>query len=449
MKVFMLKEYLKIYTLFFFLLGFSQGRASNTQKFPDNLIVDYFKEKIKDYEKSNFHAVPKGKKIKRKDLEESRQRVWSLWKKANEDLAELPAPEVVTGSKKKYATQLWHLHDEDPMPFYYISKGLPPKAGYPLFINLHGSGPKKHEFEATLRWGIVYKDAPSLYFIPQIPNEARYRWWFKPEQYAWEKLFRLAMINDNINADKIYMMGISEGGYGSQRLGAFYADYLAGAGPMAGGEPLENAPPLNYRNIAFSLQTGEHDHMFGRNKLTRRAGEVFDSLQKTDPQNFKHNIVIQPGKGHGIDYTQTTPWLIQYERNATPSHVSWVLFPMDGRYRDGFYNIGIDKRPNISDAAVIDRAFFDLQLDKATNSVHLEVWLEDGSGQKREEVKEGEVSVFLSPDMLNFSKKVKLYYNGKLIHNKKVRLDENVLIESCALFGDPKRLFPAKINVVL
>lgn len=34
-----------------------------------------------------------------------------------------------------------------------------------------------------------------------------------------------------------------------QRLGAFYADYLGGAGPMAGGEPLKNASPLNYRHL--------------------------------------------------------------------------------------------------------------------------------------------------------------------------------------------------------
>jgi len=50
-------------------------------------------------------------------------------------------------------------------------------------------------------------------------------------QYAWEKLFRIAMVNEEVDIDKIFFTGISEGGYGSQRLRAFYADYLAGVGP--------------------------------------------------------------------------------------------------------------------------------------------------------------------------------------------------------------------------
>lgn len=89
-----------------------------------------------------------------------------------------------------------------------------------------------------------FDDAPSVYFIPQIPNEGGYyRWWQKAKQYAWEKLFRQALVSGHVNPDKLFIFGISEGGYGSQRLASFYADYLAGAGPMAGGEPLKNALP--------------------------------------------------------------------------------------------------------------------------------------------------------------------------------------------------------------
>lgn len=62
-----------------------------------------------------------------------------------------------------------------------------------------------------------------------------YRWWQKAKQFAWEKMLRLAFVSGKINPNKVYFFGISEGGYGSQRLASFYADYLAAAGPMAGG----------------------------------------------------------------------------------------------------------------------------------------------------------------------------------------------------------------------
>lgn len=443
-------KYLQLFALIFFLSLSNGVSAAESHKKSDSSLVFYFKERINDFRKTNSHSLPKGKKIKLKNLEKCRKEVWALWKKANTDVAALPPPiKASEDPKQTYQTNTWQLHEEDPMPFYYISKGDQPEKGFPLYINLHGSGPKKGEFEAALRWGLRYKDAPSIYFIPQIPNERRYRWWFQPEQFVWEKLFRLSMLNDQVDANKIYVMGISEGGYGSQRLGAFYADYLAGAGPMAGGEPLENAPPLNYRNIAFSLQTGENDHMFGRNKLTQRAKKVFDSLETIYPGEFNHKIVIQPGRGHSINYTPTTPWLSQFKRNPHPANVSWVNYPMHGRYRNGFYNIGIDKPLNISDTAEIDRVVFDLKMDKDKNTIHLDVWLTDAHQTKKRTVKQGEISIYLGPELVDLSKKVKLYYKGKLVFNKKPRLDKNVLIESCGLFADPVRLYPAKIKVVL
>ncbi len=102
-----------------------------------------------------------------------------------------------------------------------------------------------------------------MYFIPQIPNEGEwYRWYQRGKQWAWERLLRQALLRDEIDADKVYFMGISEGAYGSQRLASYYADYLAGAGPMAGGEPLVNAPAENLRNTAFVLRTGQRDFVF-------------------------------------------------------------------------------------------------------------------------------------------------------------------------------------------
>ena len=128
------------------------------------------------------------------------------------------------------------------MPYYYGVKGS--TAGkLPLFLYLHGSGPKEQEWATGLILGNRFQDGPSLYFIPQIPNEGDYyRWWQVAKQFAWEKLIRQALVEGNVDANRLYVFGISEGGYGSQRLASFYADYWAAAGPMAGGEPLKNAP---------------------------------------------------------------------------------------------------------------------------------------------------------------------------------------------------------------
>ena len=118
------------------------------------------------------------------------------------------------------------------MPYYFGTKGNRPENGYPFFLYLHGSGPKQQEWITGLALAQQFADAPSAYFIPQIPNENEwYRWWQRSKQYAWQNLIRQLMLRPEINPNRLYVFGISEGGYGSQRLASFYADYWAAAGP--------------------------------------------------------------------------------------------------------------------------------------------------------------------------------------------------------------------------
>ena len=37
-------------------------------------------------------------------------------------------------------------------------------------------------------------------------------------------------------------------------------------------------------------------------------------LDFANPGYFNHVVTIQPGKGHGINYYNVTPWLIQQKR---------------------------------------------------------------------------------------------------------------------------------------
>jgi len=383
-----------------------------------------------------------------KGVEDAKSAVWSLWKEVNDEFEKLPSASNINGDE--LVLHSWELIDEDPMPFYYIKKVSDVEENLkPLFLNLHGSGSKFIEFPTTLKLSESYKDVPSVYFIPQIPSERRYRWWYQPVQNAWEKLFRLAMLNDEIDANRIHIIGISEGGYGSQRLGAYYADYLAGVGPMAGGEPLKNAPPLNYRHVAFSFHTGEHDRMFGRNELTALAGSVFDSLATVYPGEFVHNIVIQNDKGHAVDYSLTTPWLVDYTRNIAPMNISWVHFPMHNRYRKGFYNVAMEVFPNIKEEDKFNRILFDIRFDKKKNVVTIDASLMDDEMNELKEIDNGRIALFLDERYVNLKKKVKVVYNGDVVFNNKLKLDESNLIESCGLFGDPERLFPAKVSINL
>lgn len=410
-------------------------------------VEGYFEERITMSDEET-HLIPFmiEKKLSLKSISMANDKIWKVWKETYLAQDTLPYWTEAESIVEEIPTYSWSLKRESPMPFYWISKGKPAHGEkYSFFLNLHGSGPKDMEFKNTLAWTLRYQDAPSLYFIPQIPSEQRYRWWFQPVQYSWERLFRLVMLNEAIDPNKLFIMGISEGGYGSQRLGAFYADYLAGVGPMAGGEPLKNAPPLNFRNIAFSLETGEHDHGFGRNKLTLEAKQAFGKLEQEYPGSFTHKVQLQEGKGHGIDYTQTSPWLVQHSRVTHPNRMSWVLFPMDGRYRKGFYNIALTQPLHIQEGDEFDRMLFDVKYEG--NDIFIKVQLLDNDMIDTRDIEHLEFALYLDDKYVDLTKKVKVHVNGKRVYNSKPQLKWNYLIESCALFGDPERLYPAKIDI--
>ena len=400
-------------------------------------------------------------RLRWRDVESQRAQVWQAWCEANHEFEEdkLPSLHPLTDAD----TLLWPLPQAlEPnavMPYYYGTKGDKPAAGWPLFLYLHGSGPKEREWSTGYVLCSRFADAPSCYFIPQIPNEgAYYRWWQRAKQFAWERLLRQAFVDGDVDPLRVYLFGISEGGYGSQRLASFYADYLAAAGPMAGGEIPSDAPAENCGHIGFSLLTGANDFMFARHQLTARTHELFDSLQRCYPTEYRHRIELIPGRGHGIDYSPMTPWLSHFTRVVNPKHFVWEDYPMDGIYRRGFYNIAIHERDTTSGN---ERTRYEMSIKD--NTIELTIERVAYEATQREPhwgipikhrkhytpATEGKFTLYLSDDMVDLKKKVTLSVNGKQVYHGKLKADIRHMVNSCATFFDPVRVYTTAIEIEL
>lgn len=415
--------------------------------------IDYFHQCLL---KSKI-VEAKRQRISTKDLSAMRQATWQAWKVANKVYNKLTLPYLK--ALKESRTASWLLPDSlEPnatMHFYYGYKGQKPQEGYPLFIYLHGSGPKQKEWETGLALAQHFDDAPSVYFIPQIPNEGEwYRWWQRSKQYAWNTLLREAFLTDSINPNRFYVFGISEGGYGSQRLASFYADYWAAAGPMAGGEPLKNAPAENLSNIGFSLRTGADDSGFYRNKLTRYTANELDSLEQLSNGEYRHSVELIPNRQHFIDYSRTTPWLLCFTRNAHPKRFTWEDFEMDGQHRTGFYNLRVKKRPNDTLRTRYDVCIDNNEIDIIVENVDYKTTEREplyGIELKFEksytQAENGELTLYLDENLVDLKQKVKVRLNGKEVYNKRVQLDVKNMQESLATFYDSQRIYPAAINI--
>lgn len=414
------------------------------------------------------------RRISSDDIAPLRRSLWEAWKKA----AAQGATELLPTAPDLATPYVGHLSLPDSlepnavMPYYWGTKGELARGGnvsVPTFVYIHGSGPRDAEWAASLKWAQAFADAPSRYFIPQIPQEgAYYRWWQRSKQWAWAWLWRQLMLQDGVDPDRIYLFGISEGGYGSQRLASFYADYLAAAGPMAGGEPLINAPAENVEHIGFSLLTGAEDRMFFRNRYTAITSEALDSLQRLHPDGYIHRVNLIEGRGHGIDYRPTTPWLLQFRRNAHPRHFTWEDFEMDGQHRRGFYNLRVDRYPNEirrpGDHRPCDslRTRYDVNIsetgdiDIAVNLVRYVPLDSDATFgfpltlHWRKELRpatDGAFTLYLDEQLVSLDRPVTVRVNGRKVFSGKLRPNYRHMVESLATFSDPQRIYPVGISV--
>ena len=405
-------------------------------------------------------AVRPGKtdRVKSGRTDEARRRVWSAWRAANNEADEpkLPALTPLDSARRGQIVLPDSLEPRAVMDYYWGMKGdSVPAAGRPFFLYLHGSGPRDMEWETGLKLARMFDDAPSAYMVPRIPNEGNYyRWWQRSKQWAWQWLLRRLMLQDDIDARRLYVFGISEGGYGSQRLASFYADYWAAAGPMAGGEPLKNAPAENCRHIGFSLLTGARDNGFYRNQLTNVTRMAFDSLRTACPDGYRHRIELIPGRGHSIDYRPTTPWLASFVRNPHPKVFTWEDFEMDGLHRAGFYNIKVDRRPCDSLRTRYDMRIEGNVIDLTISDVHYQTTVTDPMwgiellfAKTYTPATGGSLTLFLDEDMVDLSKKVTVNVNGRRVFRGRVRPDVGSMMQSVATFYDRERIFPASVCI--
>ena len=446
----------------------AHAQESNMQEKVKNYFLQTLKTKqnveqqSKDaFQRNKTYTTDIQKLIKNKDIAQNQKMVWDAWCEANRELNEqkLAKPEDLQKGVKSAWNLPEALEKDATMPYYYGVKGNA-EGKLPLFLYLHGSGPKAQEWSTGLILGNRFQDGPSLYFIPQIPNEGDYyRWWQVAKQFAWEKLIRQALVEGNVDANRLYVFGISEGGYGSQRLASFYADYWAAAGPMAGGEPLKNAPIENCANIGFSFLTGADDTGFYRNTLTYYTQIAFDSAQLARPLDtdkrplFVHRINLLPGMQHHIKYDLTTPWLKNFVRNPYPKTVLWEDYEMDGRHRSGFYNLQVLASPSEN------RTYYDMNIHNNVVTINIKEveytaverdkhWgIEMRFNCSYTDAKGGRLRIYLNSELIDMNKAVTVIVNGKELYRKNVKANLQDMINSCTEYFDPYRVYPASIEI--
>ncbi len=116
------------------------------------------------------------------------------------------------------------------------SYGLEPGVRWPLILFLHGAGERGDNVEIVKRHGIPkiveqQEDFPFVAVSPQCPERT---WWIDYVD-ALVRLLDTVSATHAVDPDRVYLTGMSMGGFGAWHLAAEHPDRFAAVAPICGG----------------------------------------------------------------------------------------------------------------------------------------------------------------------------------------------------------------------
>ena len=313
------------------------------------------------------------------------------------------------------------------MPFFYKTFGEKPKDGRSLWISMHGGGgapawvnDSQYENQKQL-----YQPAEGIYLAPRAPTDTWNLWHEVHIDRLFARLIEDLLVFENVNPDRVYVMGYSAGGDGVYQLGPRMADTWAAAA-MMGGHP-NGVSLLSLRNVPFALQVGANDSSFNRNRIGMEYGEQLDRLQKEDSEGYQHFVRIRAGMGHwmNLEDKEALPWMAKFTRNPIPAKIVWK---QTGALHDRSYWLAVPRGRAEGDALVV--------AERKSQKVTV---------NKVEKV--GRLVVRLDDRMMDLDQPVTVEQDGRTLFSGKPIRTIRTLVQTLADRGDPKLMFDAEVEV--
>jgi len=166
------------------------------------------------------------------------------------------------------------------------------KAGkkWPLMIFLHGRGESGDKLQIVKKWGpprIVEtkSDFPFVLISPQCPDGR-----IGHNTKHIKKLIDDTIKNHNIDTHRVYLTGLSMGGFGSWKLAAEHPEFFAAVAPICGGGKPETAEKL--KDVPIWAFHGDKDSVVPLSQTT----DITNAIKEVGGKKIK--VTIYKDVGH-------------------------------------------------------------------------------------------------------------------------------------------------------
>lgn len=221
----------------------------------------------------------------------------------------LSAVQAADPSGQQTAAQL-DVHVPVKMDYLlYLPQDYEQQESWPLLLFLHGAGERGEDLERVKRHGppklvAAGKQFPFIVVSPQCPPD---RWWQPFELMA---LLDAVQAQHKVDADRIYVTGLSMGGFGTWQLAAYAPQRFAAIAPICGGGERYWAPQL--AALPAWVFHGAKD----LGVPVERSQQMVDALQAV---GGAPRLTIYPEAGHDAwtetyDNPEFYEWLLEQKR---------------------------------------------------------------------------------------------------------------------------------------
>ncbi len=193
-----------------------------------------------------------------------------------------------------------------------LPNGYDKQDAWPLVLFLHGAGERGDNLELVKMHGPPKligegKEFPFIVVSPQCPKGV---WWEPIELTA---LLDQVIKTHNVDEDRIYVTGLSMGGFGTWQLAAYTPDRFAAIAPICGGGEKYWA-----RRFA-DLPTWAFHGVQDKGVPLIRSQEMIDAMKQ---QGGEPKLTVYPDAGHD-SWTETYnnpefyEWLLAQKRKSS------------------------------------------------------------------------------------------------------------------------------------
>ena len=314
------------------------------------------------------------------------------------------------------------------MPFTTAVFGEKPITGRSMVISMHGGGgaPTKVNDQQWENQKKLYRLEEGVYVVPRAPTDTWDLWHQSHIDRFFDRLIENLVVLEDVDPNRVYIMGYSAGGDGVYQLAPRMADRFAAASMMAG-HPNETSP-LGLRNLPFALHMGELDSAYNRNRIASDWKIKLADLQQDDPKGYVHMVKIHEGKGHWMDKqdAEAVPWMAKFTRDVHPPRIVWK---QDDVVQNRFYWLAVDP------ANVQPRA----EIVATRSGGSIDVRSKDANS----------VLVRLSDDMMDLDDQVSITSGSISLFQGSVQRTIGLLAKTLSERGDPRGMYSAELILTL